>query len=142
MYPRSNALGYGYYIGIVVERMSESLCLLWAEAFLLCVASIGVGSYGGDGVSVLWCLGSGCLGLRFKTLRSVVAIGYCPCFLDRHYSCLDRKYCLLVPYYCLLDGNNSGIVVKAKAAGVKEVFTVLSGSEVFKVGSELLSCMP
>lgn len=63
-------------------------------------------------------------------------------FLDRHYSCLDRKYCLLVPYYCLLDGNNSGIVVKAKAAGVKEVFTVLSGLEVFKVGSELLSCMP
>lgn len=91
---------------------------------------------------VLWCLGSGCLGLRFKTLRSVVAIGYYPRFLDRHYSCLDRKYCLLVPYYCLLDGNNSGIVVKAKDIGVGEAFTVLSGSEVFKVGSELLSCMP
>ena len=109
MYPSSNALGSGYYIGIVVERMSESLRLLWAGAFLLCVASTGVGSYGGDGVGVLWCLGSGCLGLRFKTLRSVVAIGYYPRFLDRHYSYLDRKYCLLVPYYCLLDGNNSGL---------------------------------
>lgn len=80
MYPSSNALGHGYYIGIVVERMSESLRLLWAGAFLLCVASIGAGSHGGVGVGVLGCLGSGCLGLRFKTLRSVVAIGYCPCF--------------------------------------------------------------
>lgn len=35
-------------------------------------------------------------------------------FLDRHYSCLDRKYCLLVPYYYLLDGNNSGIVVRPR----------------------------
>lgn len=33
-------------------------------------------------------------------------------------------------------------MTKAKDIGVGEAFTVLSGSEVFKVGSELLSCMP
>lgn len=52
MYPRSNALGRGYYMGIVVERMSESLRLLWVGAFLLCVASIGAGSHGDGKVSV------------------------------------------------------------------------------------------